>query len=277
MIIVDYNQAMISSLTGKWLKKEVLTESTIRTIFIERLRTINKRWKPTYGDVLIACDGPNYWRTQYFPYYKHGRKAMKENSPLNWHLIHTMLTKFRQEIADFFPYKIIHEEGVEADDIIGHIAKTCTEKTLIFSGDSDFLQLHVNPNIDQYSPIQQKFLHTDDPIAVLKEKIIRGDPGDGIPNIFSAGNIFLDKDRRQTPITKSKLTKLMAQTQFGMAQGGWDRNQKLIDLNYIPQEILNKIDASLEQQKEKRFIRPKMLNYLFETNQSQFIDQIQDF
>ncbi len=49
---------------------------------------------------------------------------------------------------------------------------------------------------------------SENPLMELKEKIIRGDKGDGIPNILSPSDCFV-REVRQTTISKIKLEKLM--------------------------------------------------------------------
>jgi hypothetical protein len=58
-------------------------------------------------------------------------------------------------------------------------------------------------NVKQYSPILKRFISTDDPILFVKEHIIRGDRGDGIPNFLSADNVFV-LGERQKSINKKK-------------------------------------------------------------------------
>ena len=118
-----------------------------------------------------------------------------------------------------------HAEG---DDVIAVLAKNIQEKSIIISSDKDFSQLHKYKHIKQYSPIQKKMLTTSDPYKYLKEHIIRGDKGDGVPNILSADDCIV-KGERQKPITKKKLAVWMEQSD--MANGlslNWKRNQKLI-------------------------------------------------
>ena len=73
--------------------------------------------------------------------------------------------------------------GAEADDII---ATLCGElefdngKTLILSGDKDFIQLQRYGNVTQYSPITKKFINGVELMSdYLNEHILKGDTGDG--------------------------------------------------------------------------------------------------
>ena len=102
-------------------------------------------------------------------------------------------------------------DGAEADDIIGTLVPIYArdQKILILSSDGDFLQLQqYGSNVKQYNPSQKKYVKSENPILELKEKIIRGDKGDGIPNMFSPSDCFV-RDLRQKPITKVILDKYL--------------------------------------------------------------------
>mgnify|MGYP003335010394 CR=1 FL=1 len=156
--------------------------------------------------------------------------------------------------------------GAEADDVIGTLVPTfaAKEKILILSSDGDFLQLQKYPNVKQYNPAQKKYVKSENPALELKEKIIRGDKGDGIPNIYSPSDCFV-RDLRQKPITKGTLEKYLKEdvknysyddlTNFG-------RNQTLIDLSFIPQDIKEKIINNYDEAKPAS--RQKLLNYFIE-------------
>ena len=50
--------------------------------------------------------------------------------------------------------------GAEADDIIATLCKNFqNEKIMIVSGDKDFIQLQKYPNVQQYSPILNKYVN----------------------------------------------------------------------------------------------------------------------
>ncbi len=93
-------------------------------------------------NLVLCCDNRKYWRRELFPFYKAGRKKTREKSDLDWHLIFDMLTKFKQELKEYFPYKVVDVEGAEADDIIGTLVPRhiMHENILIISSDGDFLQ-----------------------------------------------------------------------------------------------------------------------------------------
>jgi hypothetical protein len=110
----------------------------------------------------------------------------------------------------------------------------------------------------------------------LKEKIIRGDKGDGIPNIFSPGDCFV-RDLRQKPITKGVLEKAMRESyndQEETIKANWMRNATLIDLSFIPVEIKEKIINTYEETKPAK---GKLLNYFIEHKLKNLMEVIEEF
>ena len=184
MILIDLNQVLLAGLMAQIAnQKGKLDEHLIRHMVLNIIRGHVKNFKKDYGEVVLCCDNRKYWRKDYFPFYKASRKKNRDKSNLDWHLIFDMLAKFKQELKDNFPYKVLDVEGAEADDIIGTLVPiySAHQKRLILSSDGDFLQLQNYPNVKQYNPSLKKYFVSEKPIMVVKEKIMRGDKGDGIP------------------------------------------------------------------------------------------------
>jgi 5'-3' exonuclease len=285
MILIDLNQILIGGLMGQINKNKVeLKEDLIRHMVLNTLRYNIKQFKE-YGEVILCCDNRKYWRKDIFPFYKAGRKKARDKSDLDWHMIFDMLAKFKQELREYFPYKVIDVEGAEADDIIGTLAPRAVmhENVLILSSDSDFVQLQMwNTNskykIKQYNPTLKKYVTTDNALDSLKEKIIHGDKGDGIPNVLSPGDCFV-RDLRQKPIKQKVFEELMA-SHYGdwkdeSARSGFSRNQLLIDLRLIPETIKNEIINTYEEVKTAN--KTKMLNYFIEKKLTNLMDVIEEF
>jgi 5'-3' exonuclease len=283
MILVDLNQVLLAGLMAQIAnQKGKLDESLIRHMILNIIRTHVKNFKNEYGEVVLCCDNRKYWRKEYFPFYKAGRKKTREKSDLDWHLIFDMLAKFKLELKENFPYKVLDIEGAEADDIIGTLVPrhAVHEKVLILSSDGDFLQLQqYGNNVKQYNPSQKKYVKSVDPLLELKEKIIRGDKGDGIPNIFSPSDCFV-RDLRQKPITKGMLDKILNEdlthpNWTADAVSGFSRNKILIDLTQIPTEIKEKIINTYEETVPAK--RNKLLNYFIEHKLKNLMDVIEEF
>jgi hypothetical protein len=279
MILVDLNQVLLAGLMAQIAnQKGKLDEHLIRHMVLNIIRTHVKNFKAEYGEVVLCCDNRKYWRKEYFPFYKANRKKTREKSSLDWHLIFDMLAKFKQELKENFPYKVLDVEGAEADDIIGTLVPrhAAHEKILIISSDGDFLQLQQNHNVKQYNPSQKKYVISPNPIMDLKEKIIRGDKGDGIPNVLSSSDCFV-RDLRQTPITQKVLDKLMRESyleQTETIKANFVRNATLIDLSFIPVEIKEKIINTYEETKPAK---GKLLNYFIEHKLKNLMEVIEEF
>ena len=286
MILIDLNQVLLSGTMAQIASQKniKLEEGLIRHMVLNVLRTHIRNFKKDFGEIVLCCDNRKYWRKEYFPFYKAGRKKSREKSDLDWHMIFDMLAKFKVELKENFPYKVIDVEGAEADDIIGTLAPrhVMHEDVLIISSDGDFLQLQMyngrsQYKIKQYNPAQKKYLISNEPLKELKEKIISGDKGDGIPNILSSSDTFV-REIRQTPITKNKMEKYLNEEIINydtLAATGYSRNSTLIDLRNIPGDISSKIINTYEDTKPAS--RQKILNYFIENKLKNLIEVIEDF
>ena len=281
MILVDLNQVLLSGLMAQISNQKgvKLDENLVRHLILNILRMHIRNFRKDYGDVVLCCDNRKYWRKEFFPFYKAGRKKTREKSDLDWHLIFDMLAKFKLELKENFPYTVIDVEGAEADDIIGTLTPrhASQEKILILSSDGDFLQLQKYPNVKQYNPAQKKYVKSVDPQLELKEKIIRGDKGDGIPNMFSPSDCFV-RDLRQKPITKGVIEKYLKEDVSDWNEtdkANFTRNATLIDLSLIPSEIKEKIINTFDETVPAK--RNKLLNYFIEHKLKNLMDVIEEF
>ena len=281
MIIVDLNQVMISTLMMQIgnHKNIKLEEDLVRHMVLNSLRAHKVKFSAEYGEMVIACDDKNYWRKQVYPYYKANRKKEREASELDWNTLFESLNNIRQELKDYFPYKVIQIEHAEADDIIAVLVKEYNHlgKLLILSGDKDFGQLQKYPNVTQYSPVLKKYISCTNPDLFLKEHILKGDSSDGIPNFLSEDNVFV-LGIRQSPVTSKKLAGWILQEpeQFcneAMLRN-YKRNQRLIDLEFVPDEIKTQ---TLEQYNTQIKDRSKLFNYFIQYQLKNLMEHINEF
>mgnify|MGYP001375590653 FL=1 len=278
MIIVDINQIMISNLMVTIHRDNLeLSEDLVRHMVLNSLRGHNKKFKKQYGDMVIACDSGNVWRRQAFPNYKAGRKETREKSEHDWTMIFDILSKVKDEIKTFLPYKVIEVESVEADDIIAVLCRRTNEKVLILSGDKDFIQLH-NDRIKQYNPVLNKFVgQGENPSLYIREHILKGDRSDGIPNVLSDDNVFIE-GRRQRPLSKKKIEAWcneIVPTFNEEEQKNYDRNKTLIDLNCVPKEFEDKINREFDNFEVAT--RDKILGYFINKKLKTLIESIDEF
>ena len=140
MIIVDYSQIALASI----IVQRIDDPDLIRHICLNTLRMYNKKYREEYGQMVLACDGFNSWRKQFFPEYKGNRKKNRTASELDWNLIFGTLNDLREEIKDNFPWKVLHLDECEADDIIATLTMQTQEfglhePVMIISSDKDFI------------------------------------------------------------------------------------------------------------------------------------------
>mgnify|MGYP001276617827 CR=1 FL=1 len=278
MIIVDINQIMISNLMVTIHRDNLeLSEDLVRHMVLNSLRGHNKKFRKEYGQMVIACDSGNVWRRQAFPNYKAGRKENREKSEHDWTMIFDILSKVKDEIKTFLPYKVIEVETVEADDIIAVLCRRTNEKVLILSGDKDFIQLH-NDRIKQYNPVLNKFVgQGENPSLYIREHILKGDRSDGIPNVLSDDNVFIE-GRRQRPLSKKKIEAWcneIVPTFNEEQQKNYDRNKQLIDLSCIPNELEDKINREFDNFEVAT--RDKILGYFINKRLKTLIEVIDEF
>jgi 5'-3' exonuclease len=287
MILVDLNQVLLGGLMAQInsQKNVKLEEALVRHMVLNTIRHNLKTFRSEYGDVVLCCDNRHYWRKDIFPFYKAGRKKAREKTNLDWHLIFDILGKLKQELKDNFPYKVVDVDGAEADDIIGTLVPhlITKENVLIISSDGDFIQLQQYNDKSQYkvaqwNPTLKQLIESENPLMDLKEKIIRGDKGDGIPNVYSPSDCFV-RELRQKAISKGKLESLMRvnheEWEDETAKANFVRNQMLIDLRQIPAEIQNLILYTFDGIKPAT--KQKMLNYFIENKLTNLMEVIEDF
>lgn len=256
-------------------------ENLVRHMILNTIRTYVKKFRASHGpDVVIACDNRHYWRREYFPHYKAGRKKARAASGHDWTSIFESLNKIREELKTSSPYKVIDVEGAEADDIIGTLVMkySANEKIMILSSDKDFAQLQKFPNVEQFSPIMKKYIKEPFPQVQLKQLVIRGDKGDGIPNILSADDVFVSGGR-QKPITETKIISWLNQdpSQFCNADmlRNFSRNETLIDLTKIPEKISSEILGAYESSKGKT--KQEFMNYMIQNRLKNLLECIDEF
>jgi hypothetical protein len=260
-------------------------ESLIRHMILNSIRMYNKKYRDEYGQMVICCDGFNTWRKEYFPEYKASRRKNRDNSDFDWVEIFRVLHLVRDEIKEHLPYKVIHEEGLEADDIIGTLAMRTqefgmNEPVMIISSDKDFIQLQKYPNVKQFSPMQKKFVTDKNPRTYLFNHIMRGDTGDGVPNVLSPDDTFVSENS-QTPLWQKKidewlensdnLREVMDETTYR----NYQRNKTLIDLEEIPEHLQNTIINTFDKQTPA--LKMKVLNYLIKKRCTNLIEVVEEF
>ena len=246
MILVDFSGIAIATIAVN----KINDENMLRHMILNSLRMYNKKFKDKYGQMVLACDSSS-WRRDYFPQYKANRRSGRDESDFDWAEAFRIMHQVKDEIKENFPYKVIHIDKCEADDIIATMVDHTQqfgqyEEVMIVSSDHDFKQLQKYDNVSQFTPMTKKFVEETHPRQNLLLKILTGDAGDGIPNVLSHDDTFVNGDR-QTPLSKKKKEAILEDLADGelLYAASWYRNycrnETLIDLSKTPDELQEKI------------------------------------
>jgi hypothetical protein len=293
MILVDLNQVMISNLMaqiGSHTNID-LDENLLRHMVLNALKGYKNKFSAENGELVICCDSTNIWRKDVYPYYKAHRKKARQDSDLDWGALFDSLNKIRDELKEFFPYKHITVDKAEADDIIGVICHEHgailgdgAEKILIMSGDKDFAQLQIYTNVYQYDPVRKRKLRHDKPEQYLIEHILKGDRGDGIPNVLSQDDCFVagirQKPLRQTAI--NKIVETVSMLTIGSVEvhctddwvPNFVRNRQLVDLSYTPEYLKAQV---MEEFNKPTQGRGHLFNYFIKSKLTNLMESISEF
>ena len=297
MILVDYSQVALAAILTfqrelKGTESEV--KNLIRHVTLSTLKSYKKKYGKEYGELVICCDGRKYWRKEFFEFYKGMRKSNRDKSDLDWKLIFDTLSEMREDISQHFPYRVMHIDRAEADDIIAVMTQYLQEnlliqeglveepqKILILSSDKDFKQLQLYPTVKQWSPMQKKYITaTKKEIIEHKiEHIVKGDTGDGVPNILSKDDVFM-KGERQKPVSAKRLQEFFdncfTACRNDEERRNWHRNTTLVDFDHIPPDVKESIIVSYISSKPKGD-KMSIMNYLMEHRCRLLLDEIEEF
>jgi hypothetical protein len=296
MILVDYSQVALSNILSfqRELKgSDYEVKNLIRHVTLSTLKAYKKKYGKEYGELVICCDGRKYWRREFFPQYKAGRKKARDNSDLNWSLIFDTLSEMREDIRAHFPYRVIHIDRAEADDVIAVLTKWVQtnelvqqglveepQKVLILSSDGDFIQLQRYDNVTQWSPMQKKQIKAN--ARELHEKKIThivkaGD--DGIPNILSKDDVFVIGER-QKPVSAKRLEEFIENGFLACKNDeerrNWHRNTTLVDFDFIPEDVSKEIIDTYTNYKISGD-KMSIMNYLIANKCRLLLDELEDF
>jgi len=297
MILIDYSQVSLAAILTfqRELKgNEAEVKNLIRHVTLSTIKSYKKKYGKEYGQVVIACDGRKYWRKEVFAHYKANRKKSRDASDLDWKLIFDTLTEMREDLAKYFPYKVVHVERAEADDVIAVLTKYVQEneliqeglveeaqKVLILSSDKDFKQLQLEWDVKQWSPMVKKFITASKSEIKdwMNEHIAKGDSGDGVPNVLSADDVFIVGER-QKPVSAKRLEEFKALGREACRTDDertrWDRNIRMVDFAYIPEDVSAEITTAYLNTRPNTD-RMAIMNYLMEHRCRLLLDELEDF
>jgi len=281
MIIVDYMSIAMSVLFTQ-MQNEKIEEKLLKHMILNTIRAYNVKFRNDYGKLVLACDERS-WRKDAYNQYKANRTKSRTEDDTDWDMFFNIINELKSEIDENFPWKVVSVYGAEADDVIAALVFNSQEfgqheDIMIVSSDKDFIQLHVHKNVKQFSPATKKMVKDKNPSNYLIEHIFSGDSGDGVPNVRSGDNTFVDGLRQNRLTTKTKklwlenldnLESVMTQDEYR----NYQRNKKVIDLREIPSDLNDKIIETYDNASTKN----KLFNYLIKSKLTKLIGSISDF
>lgn len=243
-------------------------ENLLRGMILSRINSMNKSLsKGRPFKVAIAIDSRTYWRRQIFDLYKAKRKEVRDNSKVDWDSIFEKWRRIVEEYKANIPYYFIEVDGAEGDDIHAALCfKLHDEFTEIIncSSDEDMAQLmRAFKNVKQFSIKRKKMINIESVKYDLFEHIVKGDSGDGIPNILSTSDTLV-RGERQKAVRATKLEEW--RTKGGIRNPElfcdpdmlerFKLNKKLVDFDEIPEELIDTIYKTYEE-----YVLPKRKSF----------------
>ena len=273
---------------------ETLDPNMIRHIFFNTVLSFKRKFGSKYGDIAICCDGKNIWRKKVFPYYKAKRAEGRAESPMDWTMIFETINALHDELDEFFPYRVIRVDGAEGDDVIAVLVAYLQHNELVIRGleeepqdimiissDKDFVQLQEFKNVSQWTPMFKKLIKESNPTEYRFMKIIKGDSGDGVPNIFSDDDTLVTEGKRQNAATQKRIEPVLKacldNTQVPADHcRNYDRNQIMIDLvdHRMPQDIK---DAIIDKFTTAKRSKANLMNYFMKFRLRNLAKDISNF
>ncbi len=158
-------------------------------VFTNMLRKLVREHKPDYLAVVWEGEGPTF-RDDAFEHYKANREAMPEDLATQLPLIRKLL--------DAMCIPVVKEDGFEADDSIGALAKQAAEHDVdvfVVSSDKDLMQL-VGDRVWFLNPMKNNMIYDAkgvkefmgvEPKQIIDLLALKGDAVDNIPGAPGIG------------------------------------------------------------------------------------------
>jgi len=161
---------------------------------LNMLRRLHKDYPADYSACVFDAKGKTF-RDDIYPQYKANRASMPDDLRLQIEPLHTAIKAMG--------WPLIMEDGVEADDVIGALAKQAERegiRVIISTGDKDISQL-VNEHVTVVNTMRDAFRKTDEkldvagveakfgvpPSLMVDYLILIGDTSDNVPGVEKVG------------------------------------------------------------------------------------------
>lgn len=290
--IIDFSQICFAQFYGQVQRDDDLDSEEDKIHFFKhcvfsKLADIHNTLKP--NEIILAIDSKS-WREKEFQYYKAKRKIDRADKAEEYRLIFACIDSLKQDIRNM-NYKVIETNGAEGDDIIAILCNRFekdpdTEVVYIVSTDKDFQQL-TSKKIKLFNHLKGETICCEDAQTYLVKLILGGDASDGIPNVKSDDDTFINSDKRQTQYGPKAIDKILATgldnflLEDAIFRQNYERNQRLITLTeeFIPKDIWKAVNAIYDEINIgfKRKSAIEIGNYFRKINQNGLIQKINNF
>lgn len=213
--------------------------------FLSKLFHTIQELEPT--KVILAFDTKGSWRYDLYDEYKANRKKQYGRYPLDKDGFMKALDEMINDVKEIFTnIYTIKVDGAEGDDIIAvmckHVFTGENHEVIIVSGDTDLNQLLSLRNVKQYNPRSNDFFNVLNPKKELDIKILSGDKSDNITPIKrGVGVKTAEKIINSDDGVDGFIEKQETDIEKKLVSENFERNTKLIDLDFIPKTIVNSI------------------------------------
>ena len=277
MILLDFSQTMIGSFMAMGKGSIVVEEDLLRHTVLNSIRQYKHQFRHVdHGGFVICCDSPKNCLKESFTEYKANRKKRRETDSTDWTSLFEFLHQMIADLREYFPYKVMRVERAEADDIIAVLTQEeMKNPTTIISSDKDFIQLQKYEGVQQWSPLTKSFVKGN-PEESLWEKLIKGDVGDGVPNILSSDDTLVTEGKRQRPVSKKKmeLWKTDRSDWNEDMKRNFNRNEMMVDLEKTPESIRINI---INQFREQVPPHGRLMEYFTEKRLKNLMEHLDEF
>lgn len=258
-------------------------ENFLRHLILSNLLYFKRKLDLQSKNMILCIDSKENWRRDVFSYYKAHRKKARDESDIDFEILFKVIDEMYEDFQKYFPFIVLKVAPMEADDLVAIITKKIRNDYIIISRDRDFQQLQMNDNvIFQYDPIAKKRLEFTNHKKELIFKILRGDSGDGVPNIKSDDDTFVTEGKRQKRFGEKEVWGLIEENRVksfikeNNLIKNWKRNNRLINLSKIPEQFYDPvINAFLKYQPVLN--KAKLMAHLKKNKLNKLMNRVRDF
>lgn len=258
--IVDLSPICYAQFFGSVMKDDQLETDEDKILFfkhavLNKIGDITSKLK--VNETILALDDKS-WRKKSFVYYKAKRAADRLKDSAKFEFINKCIDSLKQDIVNL-NYKVIQVEDAEADDVIAILTKRLEKNEnistiYIVSGDKDFQQL-TSSKVKLYSHLENAVINCNDKDLFIQKMILSGDSSDGIPNVLSDDDTFVNENKRQKACGDKKIMSILSEGLENILindaafRKNYERNQKLIILSeqFIPERVWNAVNEEYDK------------------------------